>query len=67
MKNKDCIFIGSLYLLSHGTFKNLLNKEEQKQCFNFTNFQPLFKTTEIAKSFGDINEIGNREKSNKTW
>lgn len=58
MKNKDCIFIGSLYLL---------NKEEQKQCFNFTNFQPLFKTTEIAKSFGYINEIGNREKSNKTW
>ena len=58
MKNKDCIFIGSLYLL---------NKEEQKQCFNFTNFQPLFKTTEIAKSFRYINEIGNREKSNKTW
>ena len=58
MKNKDCIFIGSLYLL---------NKEEQKQCFNFTNFKHLFKTTEIAKSFGYINEIGNREKSNKTW
>lgn len=41
---------------------NLENEEDQKQCFNFSNLQPLFKTTKIAKSFG-YNEIGNRNKS----
>lgn len=39
--------------------------EEQFKCFHYTNIQPLFKTTEIAKSFGYEDEIGNREKSNK--
>jgi len=29
----------------------------------YTNLQPLFKTTEIAKSLGYINEMGNRNKS----
>jgi hypothetical protein len=43
---------------------NLTNLEEQKQCFHYTNMQPLFKTTEIAKSFNYV-EIGNRNKSNK--
>lgn len=37
--------------------------EQQKQCFHYINLQPLFKTTEIAKSFGYINEIGNRNKN----
>jgi hypothetical protein len=44
---------------------DLTDIEQQKQCFHYTNTQPLFKTTEIAKSFGYINEIGNRNKSNK--
>jgi hypothetical protein len=30
--------------------------------FNYTNTQPLFKTTKIAESFGYINYIGNRNK-----
>jgi len=37
-------------------------EEEQKKCFHYTNLQPLFKTTEIAESFGYINQIGNRNK-----
>lgn len=41
---------------------DLTNVEQQKQCFHYTNLQPLFKTTEIAKSLG-YNEIGNRNKS----
>jgi len=44
---------------------DLTDIEQQKQCFHYTNTQPLFKTTEIAKSFGYINEMGNRNKSNK--
>lgn len=43
---------------------DLLNIEEQQDCFHYSNLQPLFKTTEIAKSFGYENEIGNRNKSN---
>jgi hypothetical protein len=41
---------------------NLTDIEQQKQCFHYTNLQPLFKTTEIAESFG-YNELGNRNKS----
>jgi len=44
---------------------NLTNDEEQRKCFHFSNLQPLFKTTEIAKSFGYFNHIGNKNKSNK--
>lgn len=36
--------------------------EEQQKCFHYTNLQPLFKTTKIAKSFGYNNIIGNRNK-----
>jgi len=43
---------------------DLTKLEEQRKCFHYTNLQPLFKTTEIAKSFGYLNEIGNRDKSN---
>lgn len=43
---------------------DLTYEEEQKKCFHYTNLQPLFKTTEIAKNFG-YNIIGNRNKSNK--
>jgi hypothetical protein len=44
---------------------NLTDIEQQKQCFHYTNLQPLFKTSGIAKKFNYINEIGNRNKSNK--
>lgn len=39
--------------------------EKQYKCFHYTNFQPLFKTTEIAESFGYINYVGNRNKGDK--
>jgi hypothetical protein len=42
---------------------DLSDPEQQKICFHYTNLQPLFKTTEIAESFGYYNEIGNRDKS----
>jgi hypothetical protein len=41
------------------------NKEELLKINHYTNFQPLFKTTKIAESFGYKNEVGNRNKSNK--
>ena len=31
--------------------------------FHYSNTQPLFKTTEIAKSFSYVDQIGNRNKS----
>lgn len=43
---------------------DLTDIEQQKQYFHYTNLQPLFKTTEIAESFG-YNELGNRNKSDK--
>jgi hypothetical protein len=43
---------------------DLTDIEQQKQCFHYTNLQPLFKTTHISKSFG-YDDIGNRNKSNK--
>jgi hypothetical protein len=42
---------------------NLIDINQQKECFHYTNMQPLFKTTEIAKSFGYKNYIGNRNKN----
>jgi len=42
---------------------NMSIEEEILECFNYKNTQPLFKTTEIAESFGYKNYIGNREKS----
>jgi len=44
---------------------DLTDPNQQKECFHYTNLQPLFKTTEIAESFGYTNQIGNRNKSNK--
>jgi hypothetical protein len=35
------------------------------KAFHYTNLQPLFKTTEIAESYGYKNEIGNRNKGDK--
>jgi len=42
---------------------DLTDVEQQKQCFHYYNLQPLFKTTEIAESFGYFNQVGNRNKS----
>jgi hypothetical protein len=36
--------------------------EEQHKCFHFNNLQPLFKSTQIAESYGYKGYIGNREK-----
>lgn len=40
-------------------------EENIYKAFNYQNTQPLFKTTEIAISFGYINQIGNRNKGDK--
>lgn len=42
---------------------DLTQEKQQKECFHYTNLQPLFKTTEIAESLGYENKIGNRNKS----
>lgn len=44
---------------------DLTKKEEQEACFHFSNYQPLFKTTEIAISFGYKDLVGNRNKPKK--
>ena len=44
---------------------NLTQEENIYKAFNYQNTQPLFKTTEIAESFGYVDQIGNRNKSNK--
>jgi hypothetical protein len=46
---------------------DLTNIEQQKQCFHYTNLQPLFKTNELAESLGYINELGNRNKKDKIY
>ncbi len=46
---------------------DLSDFKQQEICFHYTNMQPLFKTTEIAESFGYINEIGNRNKSDNIY
>ena len=37
------------------------------KAFGYENTQPLFKTTEIAESYGYKNEIGNRDKGDKIF
>jgi hypothetical protein len=44
---------------------DLTQKENIYKAFNYQNTQPLFKTTEIAENFGYVDQIGNRNKSNK--
>lgn len=41
---------------------DLTKLEEQQKCFHYTNLRPLFKTTQIAKSFGYDYIIGNRNR-----
>lgn len=45
---------------------DLTSLEQQLICFHYSNLQPLFKTTDIAKSFG-YDEIGNQNKANKIF
>lgn len=42
---------------------DLTQEKQQQECFHYSNLQPLFKTTEIAESFGYKNYIGNRDKN----
>jgi len=44
---------------------DLTIEQNQLICFNYKNTQPLFKTTQIAESFGYTDQIGNRNKLNK--
>jgi hypothetical protein len=44
---------------------DLTKNENIYKAFNYKNTRPLFKTTEIAESFGYQNQIGNRNKGNK--
>jgi hypothetical protein len=43
---------------------NLTEVGEQKKCFNYINLQPLWATTEIARSYGS-DKIGNIEKNDR--
>jgi hypothetical protein len=44
---------------------NLINSDEQFKCLNYLNQRPLWKTTQIARQFGDMISIGNLEKGGK--
>ena len=45
---------------------DLSDPEQQKICFHYTNYQPLWATTEIAIKYGESSEyIGNIEKGNR--
>jgi len=59
---------GTIWEIDHITACSkfdLTDPEQQKECFHYSNMQPLFKTTLIAESFGYANYIGNRNKYNK--
>jgi hypothetical protein len=69
----ECKFLPEFTWENHGTVWeidhvipcasfDLTKIEEQKKCFHYSNHNPLFKTTDIAKSFGYENIIGNRNK-----
>jgi hypothetical protein len=45
---------------------DLSDPEQQKLCFHYSNYQPLWATREIAEKYGEpSNYVGNLEKSNK--
>lgn len=46
---------------------DLTKEEEQLKCFHYTNLQPLWATTEIARKNGDLNGIGNLDKGNRIF
>jgi len=41
---------------------NLTIPEEQKKCFHYTNLQPIWKTTRVAKEMGEMDYEGNNNK-----
>jgi hypothetical protein len=43
---------------------DLTSPEQQQKCFHYTNLQPLWATTEIARKYGS-DKIGNVEKNNR--
>jgi hypothetical protein len=45
---------------------DLTDINQQKECFHYSNLQPLFKTTKIAQNFGYTYKIGNRNKGKST-
>lgn len=44
---------------------DLSKKEEFEKCFHYSNTQPLWKTTAIARKYGDLISKGNAEKKDK--
>lgn len=44
---------------------NLTILEEQQKCFHYSNTRPIFRTTQIAESFGYTDEIGNRNRTKR--
>ncbi len=44
---------------------DLTDPQQQEECFNFRNMQPLWATTEIARKYGDFESIGNINKGDK--
>lgn len=44
---------------------NLLSELDVRECFNYKNLQPLFKTSSIATSLGYVGYVGNRNKQAK--
>lgn len=42
---------------------NLEDEEQQRQCFHYSNLQPLFITTSLAEQYGYTDQIGNRNKN----
>lgn len=41
---------------------DLRDLEQVKECFHYSNTRPIFKTTEIAISYGYTDQIGNRDR-----
>ena len=59
---------GGIWEIDHKIPISKFDLTEEKniyKAFNYKNTQPLFKTTEIARSFGYNDIVGNREKGNK--
>lgn len=52
------------HIRSCATF-DLSDIQQQKECFHYTNLQPLFKTTQVVYDFGYLNVIGNKNKNKK--